>query len=96
MHASYGRFISERYRNSSLDATVPANIRHDITGAFGPRRVRRTALVKGDLAAGRLFAPLDISLPIEAAYYVVAPEQTADLPKIKAFREWLITTLATT
>ncbi len=53
----------------------------------------RTALVQGDLAAGRLIAPFDISLPIEAAYYVVAPEQTADLPKIVAFREWLITTL---
>ena len=55
----------------------------------------RTALVEGDLATGRLVAPFDISLPIEAAYYVVAPEQTADLPKIEAFREWLITTLTT-
>ncbi len=55
----------------------------------------RTALVEGDLATGRLVAPFDISLPIEAAYYVVAPEATADRPKIKAFREWLITTLAT-
>ncbi len=55
----------------------------------------RTALVEGDLATGRLVAPFDISLPIEAAYYVVAPERTADRPSIKAFREWLITTLAT-
>ncbi len=55
----------------------------------------RTALVEGDLAAGRLVAPFDISSPIEAAYYVVAPEQTADRPKIEAFREWLISTLAT-
>ncbi len=55
----------------------------------------RTALVEGDLATGRLVAPFDISLPIEAAYYVVTPEQTADLPKIEAFREWLITTLTT-
>ena len=55
----------------------------------------RSALVEGDLAAGRLIAPFDISLPIEAAYYVVAPEQSADRPNIKAFREWLITTLAT-
>ncbi len=54
----------------------------------------RTALVERDLAAGRLVAPFDISLPIEAAYYVVAPEQTADRPQIMAFREWLITTLA--
>ena len=50
----------------------------------------RTALVEGDLAAGRLVAPFDISLPSEAAYYAVAPEQTADRPKIEAFREWLI------
>ncbi len=55
----------------------------------------RTALVEGDLATGRLVAPFDISLPIEAAYYVVAPAATADRAKIKAFREWLITTLAT-
>ncbi len=55
----------------------------------------RTALVEGDLATGRLVALFDISLPIEAAYYVVAPERTADRPKIEAFREWLITTLAT-
>ena len=55
----------------------------------------RTALVERDLATGRLVAPFDISLPIEAAYYVVTPEATADRPKIKAFREWLITTLAT-
>ena len=55
----------------------------------------RTALVEADLAAGRLVAPFDISLPIEAAYYIVAPERTADRAKIKAFREWLISTLAT-
>lgn len=54
----------------------------------------RTALVEGDVAAGRLVAPFDISFPIEAAYYLVAPEQTADRPTIEAFREWLITTLA--
>ena len=55
----------------------------------------RTPLVERDLATGRLVAPFDISLPIESAYYVVAPEQTADRPKIEAFREWLITTLTT-
>jgi len=53
----------------------------------------RTALVEGDLATGQLVAPFDMSLPVEAAYYVVAPEETADRPKVAAFREWLITTL---
>ncbi len=39
----------------------------------------RTALVEGDLATGRLIAPFDISLPIEAAYYVVAVGPSANM-----------------
>ena len=48
-------------------------------------------LVQADLAAGRLVAPFDITLPTEMAYYVVAPTASADRPKVKAFREWLLT-----
>jgi LysR family glycine cleavage system transcriptional activator len=51
----------------------------------------RTPFVEADIAAGRLVAPFDIALPSEAGFYVVAPEQTADTPKIAQFRDWLIT-----
>jgi LysR family glycine cleavage system transcriptional activator len=54
----------------------------------------RTPLVDGDLATGRLVKPFEITLPIEAAYYVFGLERTADRPKIEAFREWLIASLA--
>ena len=54
----------------------------------------RTALVEGDIAAGRWVVPFDIAIPIEAAYYVVAPARTADRASIAAFRDWLITTIA--
>ncbi|MEX1205672.1 MAG: transcriptional regulator GcvA [Dongiaceae bacterium] len=47
-------------------------------------------LAGDDLAAGRLVKPFDVSLPTEFAYYVVAPEATADRPKVAAFRDWLI------
>jgi LysR family glycine cleavage system transcriptional activator len=47
------------------------------------------ALVDHDLAAGRLVEPFDLELPTDSAYYFVAPEGTADQPKIKAFRDWL-------
>jgi LysR family glycine cleavage system transcriptional activator len=46
-------------------------------------------LVDRDLAAGRLVEPFDFELPSNSAYYFVAPETTADQPKIKAFCDWL-------
>jgi len=50
----------------------------------------RTHLVEADIAAGRLIAPFDMVLPQDAGYYVVTPETTADVPKIRQFREWLV------
>ena len=48
------------------------------------------SLVSGDLAAGRLVMPFDLSLPLSFAYFVVAPESTAERPKVAAFRDWLL------
>ena len=42
------------------------------------------------VAAGRLVRPFDISLPADYAYYMVCAEASADLPKIKAFRDWML------
>jgi LysR family transcriptional regulator, glycine cleavage system transcriptional activator len=50
----------------------------------------RSRFVEGDLAAGRLVMPFDVVLPAQAGFYVVAPAETADAPKIKLFRDWLI------
>jgi LysR family glycine cleavage system transcriptional activator len=50
----------------------------------------RQSLVEADIAARRLIAPFDTELPQDAGYYVVAPEATADTPKITLFRDWLI------
>lgn len=50
----------------------------------------RSAFVEADIAAGRLVVPFDVKLPAEAGFYVVAPEETADTPKIALFRDWLI------
>lgn len=54
--------------------------------------IGRTAFVESDLAAGRLVAPFDIKLPVDAGFYLVCPEAAADAPKIVAFRDWLIAT----
>jgi LysR family glycine cleavage system transcriptional activator len=52
------------------------------------------ALAADDLAAGRLVAPFELSLPAGYAYYVVYLPGAADRPKIKAFREWITSEMA--
>jgi LysR family glycine cleavage system transcriptional activator len=54
----------------------------------------RTPFVEADIAAGRLVVPFDVRLPAEAGFYVVAPQETAQTPKIAFFRDWLIATVA--
>lgn len=51
-------------------------------------------LAASDLAAGRLIAPLGISLPLKFAYYIVSGEdtgaQTSGRSDVAAFRNWLL------
>ncbi len=48
-------------------------------------------IVAADIEAGRLVVPFDaFQLPAEAGYYVVSPAETAGVPKIAKFRDWLL------
>ncbi|TNE40745.1 MAG: transcriptional regulator GcvA [Alphaproteobacteria bacterium] len=51
----------------------------------------RSTLAEDDLIAGRLVRPFNVR-PLMAghAYYIVCPEETADRPRIIAFRKWLL------
>ena len=53
----------------------------------------RTRYVEADIEAGHLVVPFDVVLPADAGFYVVAPERTADTPKIALFRDWLISSV---
>jgi len=48
------------------------------------------SLSGADLAAGRLVKPFVFTMQIDFGYYVVSPEKTANLPKVRWFREWLL------
>lgn len=48
-----------------------------------------SVLVADDLEAGRLVRPFELSLAMDFCYWVVAPKATADVPRVRAFREWL-------
>lgn len=51
----------------------------------------RTSYVEDDITKGRLVVPFKIALPSDAGFYLVTPEGRADLPKLRAFRQWLKT-----
>jgi LysR family glycine cleavage system transcriptional activator len=53
----------------------------------------RTSYVQDDIAKGRLVVPFKIALPSDAGFYLVSPEGRTDLPKLRAFRQWLKTSL---
>jgi LysR family glycine cleavage system transcriptional activator len=54
----------------------------------------RTALCASDLLAGRLVRPFDLVLKISYGYWIVCPKANAELPKITAFRDWLLSEAA--
>lgn len=47
-------------------------------------------LVEDEIAAGRLSIPFDVAVKSDQAYYLVHPEEKADLPALRAFRDWLL------
>jgi len=49
-------------------------------------------LVADDLATGRLVRPFDLSLstPLSFSYYLLSAKNSAEQPKVAAFREWLL------
>src|SRR5262249_46364754 len=54
----------------------------------------RTMLAANDLIARRLVRPFRTALALKNTYWIVCPKATRTLPKIIAFRDWLLTEVA--
>ncbi|MBR0683357.1 transcriptional regulator GcvA [Roseomonas eburnea] len=50
----------------------------------------RTALAAWDLLSGRLVQPFGPRLAVPYGYWIVGPRATSGLPKVIAFRDWLL------
>ena len=50
----------------------------------------RTALAAADLINGRLVRPFRAALRLSNTYWIVCPKAMRSLPKIVAFRDWLL------
>jgi LysR family transcriptional regulator, glycine cleavage system transcriptional activator len=49
----------------------------------------RRSIVAEDLERGTLKRLFDISIPSRQSYWFVSPRETADTPKVRAFRDWV-------
>ena len=49
----------------------------------------RSVVVAGDLAAGRLVKPFELTYPVSFGYYVVLPAIALERAKVAAFRDWI-------
>jgi LysR family transcriptional regulator, glycine cleavage system transcriptional activator len=50
----------------------------------------RTTLAAWDLIGGRLVKPFATALPLTKTYWIVCPKATSSVPKVVAFRDWLL------
>jgi LysR family glycine cleavage system transcriptional activator len=50
----------------------------------------RTTLAAWDLIHKRLVRPFTVALPLAKSYWIVCPKAAAALPKLLAFRDWLL------
>jgi LysR family glycine cleavage system transcriptional activator len=48
------------------------------------------SLASDELASGRLVRLFDLALPLGFAYHLVHPEETAAVPKVAAFADWVL------
>ena len=50
----------------------------------------KETLAASDIAEGRLVRPIESRVPVDFAYYLVAPKSKLNLPKVSFFREWIL------
>ena len=52
------------------------------------------SLFKAELASGVLIAPFDIVADDDQPFWLVYPEGRRNVPKIRAFRDWILAAIA--
>jgi len=63
-----------------------------IDAAIGGQGVAlaRTTLAATDLLNDRLARPFSVAIPLSNTFWIICPKATRNLPKLVAFREWLL------
>jgi len=93
-HANWAQWL-ERENISGVDADRGPRFNHADHGldaaVDGAGIVMgRLSLAMRDIRSGRLVAPFNSYLVPEGGFFFVAPQQAFELPRIKAFRSWVL------
>ncbi len=56
--------------------------------------IGHSVLAQAELLSGRLVCPFDQRLPLHEGYFLVTAKSSFERPKVKAFREWILSTIA--
>jgi LysR family transcriptional regulator, glycine cleavage system transcriptional activator len=85
-------FASAGIRNPVLHGPILSQASMLIDAAVDGQGIAlaRTTLAAWDLINGRLIVPIDVSLRTQKTYWIVCPKITASVPKISAFRDWIL------
>jgi LysR family transcriptional regulator, glycine cleavage system transcriptional activator len=62
----------------------------EVAAQGGGVALGRSSMLERELASGRLVRPFDLELPIDEAFFLVAPEKGARHPDAATFREWIL------
>lgn len=52
--------------------------------------IGRETLLREELRSGRLVLPFETRIQTAAGYYLVMPPENAELPPVRAFRDWIV------
>jgi len=89
--AAAGVKLADPIRGPVFDSTL-VGVQAAIDGlgiVMGP-----PSLFIDDIAAGRLFRPFPLAVETGKSYWLAVPENAADRPKVRAFRDWIFAEIA--
>lgn len=76
----YGRGLRFNSADHAIEATIEG------AGVL----LAHKALISDDLRTGRLVAPFDLEIEADRGFYLVCPQGNETVPKIAAFRTWIV------
>lgn len=62
----------------------------EVAASDGGVALGRRSMADKEFRAGRLVRPFDLALPIDEAFYLIAPETGPQHPDARLFRDWLL------
>jgi LysR family glycine cleavage system transcriptional activator len=78
-------------QGTQFDSSILA---FEFAAAGGGVALARSSMVQPYYDSGRLVRPFDLAVPLEEAFYLIAPQDGSAHPDARVFRDWMLDTAA--